>query len=343
MGYTLKLDIYYFSLQRITKEVPRKIRNGSGETRIAYITDKKDVEFSKLFAGLYKTSDVGDGFTAFLADFINKFGNKFKNNIENTQAVSVSDDQMKEFNSANYTIWGQFKGGTTGIAQEIYHSNNSKVKKNTIDKDNVASLYYFYKIWVPYDSNVGVLMLQSYTSTGCSALYRRFLDEFFISHGYKADWAKCIPQEYIKKYISNCYIYGIKILTKKKQKNVSFQPLFESFKDAKQFKYIENIKLSLQRLMSLGNYINVLKSEIAGIDVNFDKENDDLLLFYKDTDGKRAHATLSHMEDILPNIILDDTLKDTITQMPKWNDLHLFTNNLLEKIKVEISYTPNLR
>jgi len=67
------------------------------------------------------------------------------------------------------------------------------------------------------------------------------------------------------------------------------------------------------------------------------------LLFYKDNDGKRAHATLSHMEDILPNIILDDSLKDPITQTPKWNELHTFTNNLLDRIKSEISYTPKLK
>lgn len=343
MGYTLKLDIFYFSLRKITKEVPRKIRGGGGSMRIGYLTEKEDIQFSKLFAGLYKTSDVDDGFKAFLAEFVNKFGNEFKRNTENTQAVSVSDDQMKEFNSANYTIWGQFKGGPTGIEQEIYYSNNSKKKKDTIDKDNVASLHYYYKLWIPYDSNVGVLMLQSYTTTSCSTLYRKILDDFFISHGYKADWAKCIPQEYIKKYISNCYIYAIKILTKKKLNNASFEPLFESFKSAKQFKYIERIRLSVQKLMSLGNYISVLKSEIAAIDASFDTDNDDLMLFYKDNDGKRAHATLSHMEDILPNIILDDSLKDPITQRPKWDELHAFTNNLLDRIKSEISYTPKLK
>lgn len=39
MGYTLKLDIYYFSLRKIEKETQRKVKD---TVRTFYITKKED-------------------------------------------------------------------------------------------------------------------------------------------------------------------------------------------------------------------------------------------------------------------------------------------------------------
>ena len=106
MGYTLKLDIYYFSLKKITKVVERKIKGG--ELKVGYITEDNDVQLEEFFNTLYGTLDAKEAFVLFLSEFINIFGNEFKNNEENTQAISISDQEMKDFNSGENTIWGQF-------------------------------------------------------------------------------------------------------------------------------------------------------------------------------------------------------------------------------------------
>ena len=59
-------------------------------------------------------------------------------------------------------------------------------------------LNVYYKIWLPLDSNVGILMVQSYTSVGCTSLFKEQLENYFIRKGYKiSSWSKCIPKEYI--------------------------------------------------------------------------------------------------------------------------------------------------
>ena len=55
-------------------------------------------------------------------------------------------------------------------------------------------------------------------------------------------------------------------------------------------------------------------------------------LFYVNSKGQNANATIT----------FDDSLKDENTQQPKWDELHLFTKDLLYDIKKQISYTPNL-
>ena len=37
---------------------------------------------------------------------------------------------------------------------------------------------------------------------------------------------------------------------------------------------------------------------------------------------------------------LDEELKDTTTQLPKWDELHIYTDGILEQIKKQIHYTP---
>lgn len=51
-------------------------------------------------------------------------------------------------------------------------------------------------------------------------------------------------------------------------------------------------------------------------------------LFYVNSKGQSANATLANIEDILPTITFDDSLKDENTQQPKWDELHLFTKDL---------------
>ena len=83
-------------------------------------------------------------------------------------------------------------------------------------------------------------------------------------------------------------------------------------------------------------------SQIKAISTDFDEEQDVVKLFYVNSKGQSANATLANIEDILPTITLDDSLKDENSQQPKWDELHLFTKDLLNDIKKQISYTPNL-
>ncbi|MBQ2886535.1 MAG: hypothetical protein IJE43_22675 [Alphaproteobacteria bacterium] len=341
MGYTLKLDIYYFSLKKIKEERQQKINN---KVKISYITEENECTFGEFIYSLpFEQINQGNYTEILLKDFIKGFNSSFKKNKENTQAISTTDEHFKGFSSKNYTLWGIFKGGPTGINQEIYESDNAIEPTSTIDNSKVSTLYYFYKLWLPYDSNIGILMVQSYTSIGCTSLFKKQLEQYFIQKGHKiTNWSKCIPNEYIKKYLLDGYINEIQVIHAKKDKSRPLEPIFSPLTYAQRKEIFNNFNIPFTNLIKLHNYKSVLKSQIKAISTDYNEHEDVVKIFYKDSKGHNAHSNLADIENILPTITLDESLKDENTQQPKWNELHTFTNELLESIKEQISYTPKL-
>lgn len=336
MAYTLKLDIYYFSLYKIINKYERKTKIGK---RIGYKTEKKDCLFNDFINSLTLKKEDDEFMKLFLEDLISGFNASFKSNKNDTQAMSITTDSIRKFNSKKYIVWGVFKGGQMGINREIYQSNDAQNIKNTIQENDVTSLYYFYKIWLPRDSNVGILMIQSYTSLGCSALFKEQLGDYFISKGYKPNWNKFVPKEYIEKYLKNGYLNELQIVHSKKDKYTPLEPIFKPFQKATRKSVLSKFQIALSDILSLPNYKKILKESILAVDTGYDEDHDCVKLFYT-SNGKSAHTTLADIENILPAIILDEELKDNDTQLPNWEELNKFTDNMIENIKEQIGYTP---
>lgn len=341
MGYTLKLDIYYFSFKKIKEEKQRIVKD---EVRTIYLTEENECTFGEFIHTLsFDKIDKNNYTKILLNDFIKGFNSSFKKNKENTQAISTTDEHFKGFSSEKFTLWGVFKGGPTGINQEIYESSNAIDPTATIDNTKVATLYYFYKLWLPFDSNIGILMVQSYTSIGCTSLFKQQLKQYFIDKGHKiTNWSKCIPDEYIEKYLKDGYINEIQVIHAKKDKSNPLRPIFTPLTHAQRKEIFNNFNIPFVNLIKLPNYKSILQSQIKAISTDYNENEDAVKIFYVNSKGQNAHSTLADIENILPTITLDENLKDENTQQPKWDELHTFTNELLENIKEQISYIPKL-
>lgn len=343
MKYTLKLDIFYFSLNKITRTITRKVR-GKDQT-VNYASDE-DVVFEDFFESLNSTErpvTTDSYMKEFITGFVKYYDNTFFANVNNTQAVSITEKEAIQYNSKDFTAWGIFKGGPKGMEFEVYNEKDAVEPENMIGSDNVTSLYYFYKIWIPSDSNVGILMVQSYTSRGCTALFKETIQRYFIANGYKPMWSKCIPKEYIEKYLKDGYINRIQVIHRRRDDKDVFDPVYAPITRARYSTNFTNFRIPFDRFVQPQNYKAVLKSQIAAIDTDFNPELDEVNIFYKDENGKMASAKLAQIEDILPTITLDDSLKDSETHVPKWDEVHEFTKSLLEDIKKQILYTPTLK
>lgn len=339
MGYTLKLDIYYFSLKKITKSTTKLFK---GKYTDFHSKEKEECLLGDFLKSLSNGNTEEKNYTEiFLKDFINGFNDSFRPNKVNTQAMSITSDQFKGYNSNDDTIWGVFKGGPTGTEFDVYKSNNATLPTSKIDEDSVTSLYFFYKIWIPTDSNVGVLIVQSYTHTGCTGLFKDQLSNYFITKKYKVEWSKCIPNEIIDKFLKDGYINQIQVIYKNRDTNKPLNPVFVPFTHAKRKSIFSNFRIPFKEFISVVNYKRILKSQIKAIDLDYDESQDIVKLFYEDSEGKKANAALSDIESILPIIILDDSLKENKSQAPSWDALHQFTKEMLVNIKNQISYTPH--
>lgn len=304
------------------------------------MTEENDISFQSFFLSKYGELDKAELFKQFTSNFHQIFNNQFISSTDNTKAISITNEDSFHHKTINNIIWGSYLGGDTDIEFEVYKKKDSQNLQNTLSKDDVASLHYFYKLWMPIDSNTGILMVQSYTITGCTNLFRTIIEEFFISLGYKVDWGKCVPKKIITKYLSDCNIYKLKVLTKKKKEIDPLSPIFSVFKKSRYERFVNRFKIPLNNLINLDNYIELLKEQLVALDIDYDKDRDDVIMYYKNSKGQQAHASLADVENIYPSIILDDSLKDPNTERPLWNEVDSFTDEILNEIKVEIGYTP---
>lgn len=337
MGHTLKLDIYYFELKEIIGTRESVVRGG--EKRKYHKTKDKITNFGDFFSRIYAGEKRENYLKFFLQEFVSSFNNAFTSNKSNTQAISITDNLYKSISSNNNVLSGEFIGGQTGIDVDIYKTNNAITKKDTLDKDSVASFSYYYKLWLPLDSNTGIIMVQSYTLFACTTLFKEKLGSLFEEKGYQLSLFKLIPKQFIEKFQRNGYIYKIQILTKRKATDI-LRPNFTPFAKAKSTVLIDNIKIFFNEFFSCLDYANKITSDIKQIYSGYNEECDELMLYYKDENGRQAHSKLSNIESMFPTIILDDCLKDPETQKPLFLELDRFTNGILEEIKQEIGYTP---
>lgn len=338
MAYTLRLDIYSFQLKKITHTTSGW--NKYDKEVIRYHTQTDFVTSFEEFVGSFISEETqGKPYMeAFLYGFMKEFNDSFVANETNTKAISVTEDLPRGFSSQKFTAWGMYKGGTTGISRDVYKNSNANDITGKLQEDNVTSLCYFYKLWIPQDSNIGFVMLQSYTSQGCTALFKERFEKYAESCGYKVFWQKFMPNSYIQQFLASAFIKEIKVQHVKKEIHGLQTPTF-SLKEAKSVTVLNKLKIPLQQILSVLDYKQELKKSIQVVDMNYVPDEDNVQLIYE-RNGRTVHASIVNMEDILPAFILDDRLKEPNSQTPDFDAMNAFTDDILEEIKKKIEYTP---
>ena len=306
-----------------------------GKERIVYKTENYAIPFPVFAGSLDPTVDRNSFLSVIFDALVSFFDSRFKVNDENTKAVSITSNPQPRFASLNYTIDGMFKGGDTGIGKTIYSQQDATVPGSRIYRTDVPVNNYYYKLWMPFDGEDGILMIQSYTDMGCTATFRDQIEAFFISKDFKPKWNSMIPSGLIDQYLRRSFINEIKIVYQTEVREA--EGIFSSMRQAKKESWLKNLHIPLGGLMQLENYQDRLQEQIVE-NVDYNPEHDLAKVFYEDENGKKASATINDLESIFPNIILPDDLKDTETEEPILDTIAQYTDGLLEQIKTEIGY-----
>lgn len=335
MAYTLKLNIYNFSLYRIINTVERQMR---GVVRTKYETENNATPFGQFI----RTLDPNVGRDSFLPvvfqQLVIYFDSRFKVNEEGTKAVSITSDPQPTYATLSYTINGLFKGGDTGIGRTIYSQRNALQPGTRISNTDVPVNNYYYKLWLPYDSDDGVLMIQSYTDMGCTVTFRDQLEQFFISKGFRPQWNAMIPSGIVDGYLDRSFIKEIKVVYAQEQRQE--QGIFASMSNVRRESRLSSLHISFRQLLRLNNYQQVLKDKIMEF-IDYNQDQDLAVVFYVDENGKKAHASINNLEQVLPSIILPDDLKNAATDEPILAEISRHTDGILEQIKRQMGYAVN--
>lgn len=336
MAYNLKLNIYNFSLYRITDTIQRRQRD-------RMVIQYRHEDETTLFENFARSIDPNVNRDCYLAvifrELLNYFDNCFLLNTDGTKAVSITQDPQPRPFGTSYKIDGMFKGGETGIDRTVYEQGNATTSIKVIARTDVPAVYFYYKLWIPYDAEDGILMIQSYTNMGCTATFRDQMEGFFISLGYKPSWNTMIPTGIMEDYLNRSFINSIRITYNVQQRN-NYQGAFASMRMAKKEGWLRNLSISFRELLQLDNYQEQLETQVMTC-IDYNPEFDNARVFYTDEYGRKANASIREIEEILPSIILPDSLKSVGSEEPNLVLISDFTDGILERIKRQIGYTPS--
>lgn len=316
-GYTLKLSIYTIALRD---------------------SDKNDATFQSLHNAIASSNDKSKAelFGVVKDKFLKSFSDKFVLNYEKTKGIAIR--QINTIPTMNI-IDGMMIGGLTGIEQEVYKTSSSEERQDTITEDEVTALPYYFKIWMPYDSNLGVVMIQSYTETGVVSLVLAKIKDFFRSYNFSVLDSRFVDKEY-KDHFKKHSIVDKLVLAKthlSSEARGALNQMFADFEGLKVEIKLTGFNVSIDEFWQQINRQKPLDVDLSEFEMG-EKENYDVIATYKDISGKQSQARLSKDFDITPTIILDATLKETDKEYPNYEKIQTHTNSILTKVKQEIGY-----
>jgi len=325
MGHTLKLSIYSF-----------------------FVNDKKrgkPINLGDCFSTIYgkNESDTGDAFDYDYNEYLRLFGldvsdmagGQFLENVEATKAMAIESYSIFP---KSFVVDGMIKGGLTGIDQDIYKKNNSIVPESKIDKTKVASLPYYFKMWLPIDSQVGIIMVQSFTETGVTSLFVDVIKKYFFNKGFNLHTHVHVPDDVKESFKNRSEVKQITLIKTKlsKKSRSSLNQVFADFQNLKITVKITGFRSSIQDIIE-----NLSKNPIVVPDFEMEGASSyETVAVYEDNHGHQSSAKFSKNVDITPTILLDDYLKEDGKESVDLSKIRDYTNTVLNTIKGELEYKP---
>jgi hypothetical protein len=272
----------------------------------------------------------------FVGMILDEFENKFWLNKDKNKGISTKDITYRPGKSI---IEGIINGGNTGYGHQIYNILNNEKSVGEISEDQLASLPYYFKMWTPPDSQVGVLMIQSYSIGSINSILLEFIKPIFAKYGATFRRIVHIPKELRESYIKRSSIKKVTFTSTIENPNTrkKFNRAFEDSDGLKITISVEGLKKR-----SIKGFLNKFnKSNPIGIDLKelgMEQPEDYVTkLYYEDEEGRRAHAKIEDKFEIRPTIVLPIEVVNE-NKTPNLERFVSYTDKLLEKVKKEIDY-----
>jgi hypothetical protein len=327
MAHKLKLDIYCFSIKmRGVREAEYVELGDFFREKFIHETENPLVLEKEKY------------YQRFIQEFVNSFHNEFVLNKDETKGIAT--DFIK-LNPSRNIVDGMINGGLTGIDQNVYDRKKPEKSEDTIEKDKITALPYYFKLWTPFDSTVGVLMIQSYTDMGVNTLVIDQLKKFFSEKDYTLEKYKHVPREYKENFKRNSKIFKVTFiklgLSNKARK--SLNPVFAEHEGLKVKLEFTGFNESPENFWKKFKGEKIINTDLTALEM---VEDDDFetIASYKDEYGFQSSAKISKNLDILPTYFLSDILKVEGKDYPDYEKVRKHTNEILETVKIEIGYTP---
>ncbi len=193
MAHNPKLEVYQVWLQpndRSDKTFRNFVLESISQDR------NEETENSKLFRDYFQ-------------NFIKKIdSDEFISNSRKKKAFTAYDTNPTEESERTITIHtdknlieGTIEGGRYGIRRNKSSMDNKSEKEGITDSDIILDKFYFC-LYTPFDSELGILFLQCYSTDSISDIFTDFISKLFTSQGLykKAKIEKFVPRRIINDF-----------------------------------------------------------------------------------------------------------------------------------------------
>lgn len=296
------------------------------------------------YSEILKTFDKKDkakAFGKFWDAFILYFNDEFKTNTDGDKAITTTKDSKLSVASERNIINGEISGGPTNREQSIFKRRNAKYKTGKVYDDDVVSSSFFIKMWMPYDYESGVLMIQSYSNANVSDLIRDHFRKFIQSKGYKVTVTSYLPKTIEDRRTMTSNVVSVTYVKDKlsEGKRKLLNPLFAEYEDLKVKIVISGFSTPVADFMKkFKKDGRVLTTDIDALEMKKDEEQN-VLTTYQDESGRRSVFKIdeSRLRDF-SYIYLPEEINLAGKNTYDFNEIVMHTDGILETIKEEMKY-----
>lgn len=330
MSQTVRLEVHRITLER---------KNQIKGSRSRY--SKCNYEnLLKIF-----NEDKAMALREFWAKFIDYFGNCFLTNTDGDKAITTKKELQHTIASKHNVINGEICGGPTNRKQRIFNINDSNKELATISDEDVVSSNFYIKLWLPYDYDTGVLMIQSYSNANVSDLVKDHLRKFVQKYGFKLTISAFLPEEIEKNRKKASNVVSVTYVKDNisKDKSKLINPLFSEFDNLKIKVVVSGFKTPAKSFFEkFANGGHELATDIDVLDLKKD-ETQNVITTYQDENGRKSTYRIDNNRlRNLAYIFLPEEIKADDKNSYDFKKITEHTDSILQQIKREINYIPKL-
>lgn len=249
------------------------------------------------------------------------------------------ENKILTSHSSDYVIEGFIDGGPYDMIRKL--ANLSKTKSQNIKKDDIITDRYYIYMYLPLNSNIGVVFLQSKSNANIRSAIKNFLPQIC-----KTDINKgCKVETYIPSYLKEEFKDGaiVQSLTYSQQFVTEVDTSDETANHEETYNVVVQIQPQNQQV-ELGS-INLLLDKVGNMAVKVGERIKHLSEFEKKKGAirneemkKTSPFSLDNEDKVRPVIILDDI--ETLGKDEDGNfcraDLKTYCDSLLQQIYADI-------
>lgn len=267
------------------------------------------------FSNLYDYFDPGQSniettFKKIREAYVLSFNGKFKKGKNGKRALTAKSEYIKT-KSSTEIIHGYVLGGITDADFELYKfaNNNDTVGNST--RDDVLTQPYYFLIYMPTDSNTGIVLLHTNDSVsrGITSAFFDHLSDFLGERNFSLSKMQTTPKKISDEFYKNTSVQSIELIQHKederfntsqgKLKKIKITHTMSGFKlhhDDFRERFLTNKKKLKQDIMQL---------------IGLEKEDLIETVNIKVSDGKNTRIGTIEQSNYNIRIQIDESIKFT--------------------------------